>query len=976
MTITELRELIQNSGLFDASWYMRRYPDVKQIDLQPLEHYVRYGFKLERSPGPGFDWRFYNETNPDIAKHKINPLIHYIRHGRKEGRRGAPIVASSEECMPDENGNLARPNRNPGNGREIMSLSNGRRHFWYKNREIESLIEGTGGEALLPTGLRRVLVVAHDMKLSTGVSRSISHYINAMVQIGGIEFTSVELGKDGSAKTLFNDINSHDFVVVNSLALFAYHDGLAQLLAQIGPHKSAIYLHETGWGFDSFQENYPERYAEFEKYAPRLNFLCVSAAHKAEIAERFGVRHAEIVYETTVSASAGSAAAQLEPLSGKPIEILMAGTIQPRKGPTLFSQVADLAAERGLPWTFRWAGWTANDQNIYLSDNVQWLGPLDADELGEALSRASVFFLSSADDPFPLACLEALLTQRRAIVYRNTGIAEILTGLSGTGIFEEHTPEAAFKALQQVVNAPIDVDGFERLNKMISVPAFVRRMNEAISTFWQPDSTKVCRFPRHAQKIAVVLHLFYSDLWPEFQSYLRNLAGFDYDLYVTLSLASTTRERECVREKILSFRADAVVLECENRGMDIGPFMEASRAIEESGRAYDLLLKIHSKKSLAVSGEAEGAQWRRQLLDGLIGSPAEIDRITTLFAERPEIGMVGPRNMLISKSSFDTARGSNINEDHMGLLAERMQLTDDTLCFFRGTMFWADACLILNAVRRSNLTIEDFDKGHQPDASKAHAMERLFPCVIRSAGRKVHAYDSTIPRSIEELRDREKGKDIYVIAAGASCNFVDPEFFDNKVVVAVNRTFKRYKADYIIYKEHPGISDEKLMLQTDAVPVVAKWHASGIAQGLRRLNRDFFVDPRYRFFDHLENEREKVDLSVVHPESDKLVVSYSTITSALHLAAHLGARNIIIVGHDCGTLDGQSAFNGYYDTYLASPWSSDEEYESWLSQIEGQTLAVKERIGETYGARIVSLNPFINFGLEGHVYSRALPAGS
>ena len=36
----------------------------------------------------------------------------------------------------------------------------------------------------------------------------------------------------------------------------------------------------------------------------------------------------------------------------------------------------------------------------------------------------------------------------------------------------------------------------------------------------------------------------------------------------------------------------------------------------------------------------------------------------------------------------------------------------------------------------------------------------------------------------------------------------------------------------------------------------------------------------------MENQLETVNLDVIHPESDQLVVSYSTITSAIHLAAY------------------------------------------------------------------------------------------
>jgi len=39
-------------------------------------------------------------------------------------------------------------------------------------------------------------------------------------------------------------------------------------------------------------------------------------------------------------------------------------------------------------------------------------------------------------------------------------------------------------------------------------------------------------------------------------------------------------------------------------------------------------------------------------------------------------------------------------------------------------------------------------------------------------------------------------------------------------------------------------------------------------------------------------------------------------------------------------------------------------------QIDGDTIKLKGLLKDAYGCNVVSLNPFINFGLEGHVYKR------
>lgn len=77
---------VEESGLFDVEWYLGTYRDVAQLPLTPLEHYLRFGWRMGRSPGPRFDAARYLEDYPDVEEFGINPLLHYVLYGRGEGR--------------------------------------------------------------------------------------------------------------------------------------------------------------------------------------------------------------------------------------------------------------------------------------------------------------------------------------------------------------------------------------------------------------------------------------------------------------------------------------------------------------------------------------------------------------------------------------------------------------------------------------------------------------------------------------------------------------------------------------------------------------------------------------------------------------------------------------------------------------------------------------------------------------------------
>lgn len=85
-------ELIEESGLFDRSWYLSVYPDVAASGLDPLDHYLRYGASLRRNPGPMFDANRYLALNQDVVDSGFNPLLHYLLHGRQEGRNAIPCA--------------------------------------------------------------------------------------------------------------------------------------------------------------------------------------------------------------------------------------------------------------------------------------------------------------------------------------------------------------------------------------------------------------------------------------------------------------------------------------------------------------------------------------------------------------------------------------------------------------------------------------------------------------------------------------------------------------------------------------------------------------------------------------------------------------------------------------------------------------------------------------------------------------------
>lgn len=92
----ESYSIIKNSELFDNDYYLENYPEV---DIDPIWHYIYYGFKENYNPSEKFNTSWYLETYPEAKGHILNPLVHYIEIGKDNGNLPRPISKKEAENM-------------------------------------------------------------------------------------------------------------------------------------------------------------------------------------------------------------------------------------------------------------------------------------------------------------------------------------------------------------------------------------------------------------------------------------------------------------------------------------------------------------------------------------------------------------------------------------------------------------------------------------------------------------------------------------------------------------------------------------------------------------------------------------------------------------------------------------------------------------------------------------------------------------
>jgi len=213
-------------------------------------------------------------------------------------------------------------------------------------------------------------------------------------------------------------------------------------------------------------------------------------------------------------------------------------------------------------------------------------------------------------------------------------------------------------------------------------------------------------------------------------------------------------------------------------------------------------------------------------------------------------------------------------------------------------------------------------------------------------------------KPISLLKDIEKGKDIYVLGSGATLNFIPKSFFDGKVTIGSGDIYRYIPCKYYVRKEYGGFP--KAYELSDGGTWILSKHDCGNTN--MRLN--IFPGHDYYVFEHICNDQ------WLHPEeidSGRIVVSWSTINSAIHIAYHMGAKNVILAGADCGTIDGKTNVDGYWVQGESYGIPNPDWYKWWLPQISDATEKLADELRKR-GVGVMSLNPFVNFRLEGHTY--------
>jgi hypothetical protein len=251
---------------------------------------------------------------------------------------------------------------------------------------------------------------------------------------------------------------------------------------------------------------------------------------------------------------------------------------------------------------------------------------------------------------------------------------------------------------------------------------------------------------RLGRPFGIFLHLYYQDLAPIFAECLSRVDA-PHALYI-----STDSEAKAAHISQVLPAAELRVF--ENRGRDIYPKFYG---FGDAYVAHDIVLHLHSKKSRHFGDTNE---WLAHILDCILGSTETINRILSLFASVPRLGLVAPVVTKEVLSAAHWAANRAIAQELAARTDPPMRLPPDAeLRFPVGSMFWARSAAIRPLLDLHLPQVAFHPERGQLDGTVAHALERLVGVACTETGHhmiSVAGPDSKIYRKYGIVLDNNK----------------------------------------------------------------------------------------------------------------------------------------------------------------------------------------------------------------------------
>lgn len=290
-------------------------------------------------------------------------------------------------------------------------------------------------------------------------------------------------------------------------------------------------------------------------------------------------------------------------------------------------------------------------------------------------------------------------------------------------------PNPDFSPFAYLRHSPDVADKKERaLDHYIRIGQFENRLTKDLPDEYSKSSVAVPKLglpTPNGAPYAIVVHMYYHDLWDEFLAVLAAV-DIDFDLFVTITHRGD--ETDGLADRVARDWPGVRLVRMPNHGRDIFPFVHLLNAGWLDG--YGAVCKLHTKKS---PHRQDGEHWRQHLIAGILPGD-QTGALVTRFCDDPETAI-----WVADGQHYDDTQWWGSNFSTVARLLNRVGITPerDRLSFPAGSIYWLKPQIIdmLRGCRLDGTSFEE-EQG-QTDGTAAHAMERAIGLIAEAGGMRI-----------------------------------------------------------------------------------------------------------------------------------------------------------------------------------------------------------------------------------------------
>lgn len=235
------------------------------------------------------------------------------------------------------------------------------------------------------------------------------------------------------------------------------------------------------------------------------------------------------------------------------------------------------------------------------------------------------------------------------------------------------------------------------------------------------------------KKIAVIIHIYYTDLVAHIADYCMNFTE-NTDFFIT-TINDDTKE---TIEKEFSKRN--LHFECQTRP-NVGVAMSTlwvTYADKTLSGEYEYMCYFHDKKSPYMEYSITGEQFGERCYENLFGTKEVVKNIINLFESEHKLGVLGVPMVYHANYFASNTRCWGVNYANTVQLAETLDLKVNIAPNISpvapyGDMFWFRSDAMKKAIGHG-FTYDDFNVKYAPDGTFMHAMERIYGFCAQDSG--------------------------------------------------------------------------------------------------------------------------------------------------------------------------------------------------------------------------------------------------